>query len=147
MGWRDPEFRKRQREDRRARNVCLQCQAGLADSDDDYCVECAQIRKDARDKFERLHPGYDRSRKTPVSDELRASRARRRKIDYHARDATDLCVIANCPDPPVAGETRCKRHRAKQRASSLKYERKMANQRKESDREEASYPVLADRPH
>lgn len=120
MGWRDPEFRKAERARRRAARICLQCQAGLQDTDRDYCVECVEMRADASAKYADAHPDRPRGTYNPVKVSVR------RTAEYQRKKVTETCVHTSCKEPPYGSYDRCRPHLMMQRKSSRDYARRKA---------------------
>lgn len=88
-------YAKQVYEERKARQVCARCEAGLQDDDGTFCVECSE--RDLTGKRRRA-----RSEEGRQLERARSDRDRQRRLER------GVCMY--CTQPRVEGQKRCQQH-------------------------------------
>lgn len=117
------EARRARIAQRKANRQCVQCGAGLQETDKVLCVECVEIREKSRAKYERENPERARAVKKGKKPKPRTPPDVRR-ADYAQRLKDGRCVVHRCPRPRAPDAVRCLGHLKGDRRSSLAYERR-----------------------
>lgn len=117
--------RKERTAHRRANRLCEQCAAGLQPEDAGFCLECDEIRADAREKYETANPRRaNRRRKTPISDEKRAAINAKRAEQREIAKTTNKCTAPSCKADALEDSEHCQPHRDAHRKSSREWHRR-----------------------
>ena len=91
--------------DRVARRLCVQCAAGLQDTDGVRCVECSAYQRTAPGKRER-------EARHRATDHYRAKHAADVAAQYATAKAAKVCADCGAPSPRFVRCVSCRRRRS-----------------------------------